>query len=119
MRRGDVVEVMLDPVVDGEAGKLRPCVVVSTNGLNNTVTKLGRGIITIAPMTSNVAKIHAFQVEVSEHDAMASMGLTKPSKVQLEQVRGVAFSRIGKLRGHAPSWVMYQIDDALRFHLSL
>jgi len=119
MRRGDVVDVLLDPVVAGEAGKLRPCVVVSTDGLNTAVDKLGRGVITIVPVTSNVAKIHPFQVEVSEVDAIASMGLSAPSKVQVEQVRAVGYSRLGKRRGQAPGWIMWQVDEALRFHLSL
>lgn len=119
MRRGDVVDVMLDPVVEGEAAKSRPCVIVSTDGLNRAVEKLGRGVVTIVPMTSNVKKVQPFQVEVSESDAIASMGLQSPSKVQVEQVRAVAVSRVGTRRGSTPSWLMWQVDEALRFHLSL
>ena len=120
MRRGDVVEVLLDPVVEGEAGKLRPCVVVSSAGMNAAVTKRSRGVITCVPLTSNVAVVHAdFQVEVADLDDLAQMGLRVPSKLQVEQVRAIGFPRIVRSIGSTPAWIMHQVDDALRFHLSL
>lgn len=120
MRRGDIVQVQLDPVFEGEAGKLRPCLIVSSEGVNTIVTKRSRGVITIAPLTSNVEKVHhQFQVEVDEPEDLALMGLRVPSKIQLEQVRAVGFPHIGRHLGTTPAWIMHRIDDALRFHLSL
>jgi len=120
VRRGDVLEVLLDPVVEGEAGKRRPCVVVSSAGMNAAVTKRSRGVITFVPLTSNVDVVHPdFQVEVTHNEDLAQMGLRIPSKVQVEQVRAVGFSRIGRPLGTTPAWIMHQVDEALRFHLSL
>ncbi|MCI0156253.1 type II toxin-antitoxin system PemK/MazF family toxin [Leifsonia shinshuensis] len=120
MRRGDVVEVLLDPVVDGEAGKLRPCIIVSSAGVNAAVTKRSRGVITCVPVTSNVSNVHVdFQVEVGDPDDLAQMGLRTPSKVQAEQVRAIGFPRITRALGVTPGWILHQVDDALRFHLSL
>lgn len=120
MRRGDVVEVLLDPVVEGEAGKVRPCVVVSSAGVNAAVTKRSRGVITCVPLTSNVAVVHTdFQVEVADRDDVAQMGLRVPSKIQVEQVRAVGFPRVVRSLGTTPARIMHQLDEALRFHLSL
>lgn len=120
MRRGDVVEVLLDPVVEGEAGKLRPCVVVSSAGANASVTKRSRGVVTCVPVTSNVSNVHVdFQVEVSDPDDLSQMGLRIPSKLQAEQVRAIGFPRVRRTLGATPGWIMHQLDEALRFHLSL
>lgn len=120
MKRGDVVEVLLDPVVEGEAGKLRPCIVVSSAGVNAAVTKRSRGVVTCVPVTSNVSNVHGdFQVEVADPDDLSRMGLRIRSKIQAEQVRAVGFPRIARTLGTTPGWIMHQLDDALRFHLSL
>ncbi|MGD8194123.1 type II toxin-antitoxin system PemK/MazF family toxin [Herbiconiux sp. P18] len=120
MRRGDVVAVRLDPAEAGEASKTRPCLVVSNDGANEAATMMGRGTITVVPLTTNVTNARGeFQVLVSDGDALESMGLTSVSKVQAEQVRTVSVERLAGARGAAPGWVMLQVDHALRFHLSL
>lgn len=119
MRRGEVYDVQLDPVVAGEAAKLRPCIVVSNEGANGSVSRRGRGVLTFVPLTSDVASVHEFRVAVEDPGDLALMGLDQPSKAQAEQVRALGFSRVGRYRGVTPAWVMHQIDDALRFHLSL
>ena len=120
MRRGEVVLVDLDPVRPGEASKKRPCVIVSNDGANTAAARLGRGAITVVPLTSNLARIHSdFQVSIADGAALRAMGLSGASKVQAEQVRSVSTERLGDTLGWAPPHVLRDIDNALRFHLSL
>jgi mRNA interferase MazF len=115
MRRGDIVEVNLDPALGSEASKIRPAVVVSNDAANATAARLGRGVITIVPVTSNIARIYPFQVLLHARQT----GLARDSKAQAEQVRSVAVERIGTRVGRLPAAVMRELDQALRVHLSL
>jgi mRNA interferase MazF len=62
MRRGDIVAVDLEPVRGAEANKRRPAVVVSNDMANATAGRLGRGVITVVPITSNTRRLFPFQV---------------------------------------------------------
>jgi len=115
MRRGEICMVDLDPVRGAEASKRRPAIIVSNDGANITATRLGRGVVTVVPVTSNVERIYPFQVLLGA----ASTGLQRDSKAQAEQVRSVAVERIGTSVATVPPSVMTQVDDALRLHLSL
>ena len=115
MRRGDIVAVSLDPVRGSEASKTRPAVVVSNDAANATATRLGRGVITVVPVTSNAARIYPFQVLLPA----GQTGLSRDSKAQAEQVRSVAVERIGKRMGRLPTGIMTELDQALRVHLAL
>ena len=85
MLRGEIRWVDLDPVRGNEAAKRRPAVIVSNDGANATASRLGRGVITVVPVTSNVDRVFPFQVLL---DA-ATTGLERNSKAQAEQVRSV------------------------------
>ncbi len=115
MRRGDIHAVDLDPVRGSEASKRRPAVIVSNDGANLTATRLGRGVVTIVPLTSNIERIYPFQVLLPS----AGTGLERDSKAQAEQVRSIAVERVGARLGIVPSALMLQIDEALRLHLAL
>ncbi|HEX6393725.1 MAG TPA: type II toxin-antitoxin system PemK/MazF family toxin [Acidimicrobiales bacterium] len=115
MLRGEIRLVNLDSVIGAEANKRRPAVIVSNDGANATAARLGRGVVTVVPVTSNVARVYPFQVRLSGKAA----GLRKESKAQAEQVRSVAVQRIGPLLGRVPAALMEQIDEALRLHLAL
>jgi len=115
VRRGEIREVNFAPARGSEASKRRPAVIVSNDGANMTASNLGRGVITVVPMTSNVTKIYPFQVFVPAGDT----GLHRDSKAQAEQVRSVAVERVGKRLGQLESALMSELDDALRLHLSL
>lgn len=115
VRRGDIVLVNLDPVRGSEASKQRPGVVVSNDGANVTAERSGRGVITIAPVTSNVERVYPFQVLLPA----ASSGLDRTSKIQAEQVRAVSVERIGKRIGVVPRELVRELDEALRLHLAL
>lgn len=115
MRRGEVRLVDLDPSSGSEADKRRPAVIVSNDGANATAERLGRGVVTVVPVTSNLAKVHPFQVLL---DA-ASTGLDRDSKAQAEQVRSVDVQRIGALLTVLDPDLVAALDEALRLHLAL
>ena len=116
MRRGDVYLADLDPARGSEAAKRRPVVVVSHDALNRTVASLGRGVVTVVPLTSNVAVVHPFQVPVPAGAA----GLDRASKAQAEHVRAIAVERLGpRSIGALTPGLLAALDDALRLHLAL
>lgn len=115
MRRGEVRWVDLDPVRGSEADKWRPAIVVSNDRANAAAERLERGVITVVPVTSNTARVFPFEVLLPA----AQSGLRVESKAQAEQVRPVAFERIGDAFGRLPRALMTEVDDALRLHLNL
>ena len=115
MQRGEIRVVTLDPVVGSEASKRRPAIIVSNDGANTTAARLGRGVLTVVPLTTNTDRIHPFQVLL---EATAT-GLTDDCKAQAEQVRSVDLARIGARVGTVPARLMDDLDEALRLHLAL
>ena len=115
MRRGEIRWVDLDPVGGSESNKRRPGVVVSNDGANTVANRLGRGVVTIVPVSSNVERIYPFQVLL----AARATGLARDSKAQAEQVRSVAVERVGARVGILTSVELAQLDEALRIHLAL
>lgn len=115
MRRGDVVWVDLDPARGSEADKRRPAVVVSNDGANRIAQQLGRGVVTVVPVTTSTAKVFPFQVLLPARRCR----LSRTSKAQAEQIRSVAVERIGKVAGHLPPDILDQLDAAIRLHLGL
>lgn len=115
MRRGEIWLVDLSPVRGSEADKRRPGVIVSNDDANATAQRLGRGVVTVVPVTSNVSRIYPFQVLLPA----SRCGLHADSKAQAEQVRSVSIDRLGDAIGRVPAELMASLDNALRLHLSL
>jgi len=115
MRRRDIHLINLDPVVGNEAANIRPAVIVSNDGANTTAERLGRGVVTVVPVTSNVSTVYPFQVYLP----LEETGLDRDSKAQAEQVRSVSVERIGARIGSVPLVLMSELDEALRVHLQL
>lgn len=115
IRRGDIVSVDLEPVRGAESDKRRPAVVVSNDAANATASRLGRGVVTVVPVTSNVERVYPFQVLLPA----ARTGLERDSKAQAEQVRSVAVERIGARMGTVPLDILLELDECLRVHLGL
>ncbi len=115
MLRGEIRLADLDPVRGSEADKRRPAVIVSTDRANSAAARLGRGVVTVVPVTSSTERIFPFQTMLPA----AATGLRKDGKAQAEQVRSIAVERLGAVLGQVPSEVMKQLDDALRLHLQL
>lgn len=115
MLRGEIRLVDLDPVAGGEANKQRPAVIVSNDRANSVAARLGRGVITVVPVTSSTERVYPFQALLPA----AATGLRQDSKAQGEQVRSIAVERLGPVLGQVPSDVMGWLDEALRVHLQL
>lgn len=115
MLRGEIRLTDLEPAMAGEADKRRPSVIVSNDRANTAAARLGRGVVTVVPVTSNVTRIFPFQVLLPAEDT----GIRIDSKAQAEQVRSVSVARIGPVIGRVPTHLMAQLDDALRLHLQL
>ena len=115
MRRGEIRLVDLDPARGAEASKPRPAVIVSNDGANSTAQRLGRGVVTVVPVTSNTARVFPFQVLLAADET----GLTRESKAQAEQIRSVSVERLGRRVGTLPATVLADLDEAIRLHLAL
>ena len=74
-----------------------------------------QGLMTVVPVTSNVARIYPFQVLLPAN----ATGLDLDSKAQAEQVRSISVDRLGAAIGEVPHALMEELDEALRLHLAL
>jgi mRNA interferase MazF len=116
MLRGEIRLADLDPVPRGrEADKRRPAVIVSNDRANAVAERLGRGVVTVLPVTSNTSRVFPFQTLLSA----ATTGLPQDSKAQAEQVRSISVERLSTVLGRVPHDTMAKLDDALRLHLQL
>ena len=115
MRRGEIRLVDLEPVRGSEAGKRRPAVIVSNDGANLAAARLGRGVVTVVPVSSATDRVYPFQVLLGAADT----GLRDDSKAQAEQVRAVAVERLGVRVGSLTPALIAELDEALRLHLAL
>jgi mRNA interferase MazF len=110
IRKGGIYLVNFDPTVGAEIQKIRPAVVVS-NDINNAHSP----IISIAPITSRVARIFSFEVEIPAGVG----GLTERSKVMVNQTRAIDKMRILKQIGTLEESYLRKIDTALKLHYDL
>jgi mRNA interferase MazF len=115
MRRGEICLIDLEPTRGSEANKRRPAVIVSNDRATASAERLGRGVLTVVPVTSSIARVFAFQTLLPAD----ATGLRVTSKAQAEQVRSVSIERVGSVLGRVPPNLMAELDDALRLHLQL
>ena len=115
IRRGEVCLVDLQPARGSEANKRRPAIVVSNDRASAAAARLGAGVVTVVPVTSNVQRVFPFQVLLP---AMLS-GLRVDSKAQAEQVQAVSVDRLGPVLAQLPADLMAAVDAALKLHLGL
>ena len=104
--RGDVYWVSLDPTIGTEIKKTRPALIVSNDIGNENSNR-----VIVAPITSKIGKIYPFQVQIILKD--------KEGKVLLDQIRTVDKTRLGRKEGSVNVDTMGEIDQALKFVLSL
>jgi mRNA interferase MazF len=105
----------LDPARGSEANKRRPVVIVSNDGANEAATTLGRGVLTVVPVTANTSIVQPFQVLLPARRC----GMRRTGKAQAEQIRAIDVRRIHGPAGRVPSDLLREIDDALRLQLAL
>ena len=110
IRKGGIYLVNFDPTLGAEVKKIRPAVVVS-NDINNAHSP----IISIAPLSSRVARIFSFEVEIPATVG----GLTERSKVMVNQTRAIDKMRILKQIGTLEESYLRKIDAALKLHYDL
>ena len=91
MQRGEVRLIDLEPTRGSGANKRRPGVIVSNDRANATADRLGRGVVTVVPVTRNIVRVVPFQVLLPAN----TTDLRVDSKAQAEQVCSVAIERIG------------------------
>ena len=113
--RGEIRLVDFEPSVGSEANKRRPALIVSNDHANAAAARLGRGVVTVVPLTSSTSRVLPFQVFLPSE----AIGLPKDSKAQAEQVRSIAVERVGEVVGWLPSGLMKLVNEALILHLSL
>ena len=115
MRRGEIRFADLEPVRGSEANKRRPVVIVSNDGANQRAATLGHGVVTVVPVTSNMARVLPFQTPLDP----GATGLARPSKALAEQVKSIDVRRLGPRIGYLPPATISELDEALRLHLAL
>ncbi len=113
--RGAVHLVEFDPAFGSESNKSRPAIVVSNDAANVTASRLGRGVVTVVPITSNVERVYPFQVFLTASDS----GLDRDAKAQAEQIRSIDVQRVGERIGAVATASMREVDEAIRVHLAL
>ncbi|MBT0992958.1 type II toxin-antitoxin system PemK/MazF family toxin [Cellulomonas sp. DKR-3] len=111
--RNPVVGPLTPP--GSESNKLRPALIVGRAVAAERALASGRGVVTVVPLTSNLATVYDFQIEIPAE----ACGLDAPSKAQCEQVRSISVARFVHRIGSVPLGLMLRIDDALRLHLDL
>lgn len=115
MRRGEIRLVDFESVRGSETSKIRPAIIVSNDAANMTAARLGRGVITVIPVTSNVRKVYEFQVFLPASET----GLARDSKAQAEQIRAVTPDQLGRIIGVIPLSLQAVLDTAIRIHLNV
>ncbi|GAA1987119.1 type II toxin-antitoxin system toxin endoribonuclease MazF9 [Isoptericola halotolerans] len=115
MHRGEIWLADLDPSRGSKSDKVRPVVIVSHDAHNRVARRLGRGVLTVVPLTSSTRRVLTFQVLIDQE----SSGLPRDSKAQAEQVRALDVSRLVERAGRLTREQLAAVEDALRLHLDL
>ncbi len=110
-RRGEVYWVSLDPVMGSEVAKTRPSVVIS-NDIGNQYSDR----VIVAPISSaDTAKVYPFEVLLRPGEG----GVSKPSKVLLDQIRTVDKMRLGRRIGALQPELLDEVNRAIRLSLAV
>lgn len=108
--RGEIYDVDLGQPVGREPAFIRPSVVVSTDGLNNSAGDL----VVVVPVGSKSYRLRS-HVELEP----GRSGLDHLSYARCDQIRVVSTRRLVTRRGVAAIDEVHAIDQALRFILDL
>lgn len=105
-KRGDIFWISLDPTVGSEIQKKRPCLIISNDSANAYHNR-----VIIAPLTSQIKTVYSFEVLVLVNQ--------KEGKILLDQIRCVDKIRLGKKICSIDSYIMQQVEKALKLVLAL
>jgi mRNA interferase MazF len=109
-KRGDVLLIDFEPVCGSEQGKIRPAVVIQ-----NDVANKYSPVIIVSAITSSPRSPHPTDIEVFPPIG----GLSKDSKILLNQIRTVDKVRVIQRLGHLPNEIMSKVDEAIKISLGL
>jgi mRNA interferase MazF len=114
LRRGQVIDVNLDPTKGSETGKTRPCIVVTNDVYNVRVP-----VIQVVPITEWSDKKARIITNV-ELEVSPGNGLNKRSIADCLQTRPIDYrQRLVRLRGQLSMEELAKIDQALKLVFSL
>ena len=111
MKRSEIWLVNLDPTIGHEIKKTRPAVIIQ-NDLGNKYSD----VTIVAPVTSKqLDKVYPVEVFLPKK----TTGLSKNSKVLLNQIRAIDKQRLVKKTGKVNARIMQKINEALQISLGL
>ena len=114
IKRGQIVDVDLNPTRGAETSKIRPCVVVTNDVYNARVP-----VIQVVPVTAWSVKKARIVTNV-ELLPTKSNGLTKKSVADCLQTKPINRQhRLVKIRGRVSPAALRKIDEALRIVFDL
>lgn len=99
MLRGEIRLTDLEPARTGKANKHRPAIIVSNDSANASAARLGRSVVTVVPVTTNVTHVFPFQVLLPAEETEIRVD----SKAQAEHIRSVSVERLGRVIGRLPT----------------
>jgi mRNA interferase MazF len=110
-QRGELYWANLDPAIGSEIAKTRPALIISNDIGNQYADR-----VIVAPISSSsLGKIYPFEVHLNPGDG----GLSKESKVLLDQIRTLDKSRLGQLIGALSAERMEEVNRAIRISLAV
>lgn len=116
MKRGDTYLADLEPVRGSQANKARPVILVGNDASLGAVSRHGRGVVTIVPVTRNLTLHGAMHVRLQP---TRLNGLSEMSKVQAEQIRSIDVARLIRPLGKLGANDLDAVSKTLRYHLDL
>lgn len=105
-RRGEVWWVRLDPTLGSEIGKTRPCLVLTSNILNDR-----RRTVVVVPLSSSPGAGPPLLVPL--------VCAGRPAVAVLDQIRAVAKERLAELMDRLSDADLAAVEDGLRQVLEL
>ena len=107
--RGDIVLVNLNPRRNDEAGKIRPCIIVSDSDVNEILD-----LVTVIPCTTNLLGEGLFRILLP-----IRKGLDRDCEVMIEQIRGVSKKRLIETTSSVTANEMKKIELGIKALLAL
>ncbi len=108
--RGEIWLVTLDPTIGREQAGTRPALVISDDLFNQSHAEL----VVVLPITSKNKGIRS-HVEIVPPEG----GLNVTSYVKCEDVRSISIQRLGRKLGKVATKTMNEVENRLRFILSI
>ena len=113
-KRGDIIDINLNPTKSSKTGKIRPCIIVTNDIYNKRVP-----ILQVVPLT-NWSEKKSFILSNITVDVNVKNGLSKKSIADCLQTRPIDIKeRFVKKRGAIDSDTLMKIDQGLKIVFEL